>query len=116
MNQLTTNFRFCVNKSAVFQLDFHKHKEIDLQYPDFVADGYVHGILKKIQGVFAFLLKLDQWNREKSKSRKRSFKEREIHFHSQNPQGLRTTLRILRPSYSPNPLGEPLHASGVIGT
>ncbi|GBM79014.1 hypothetical protein AVEN_227241-1 [Araneus ventricosus] len=41
---------------AMFQLDFHKIKEIDLQYPDFVADEYVHSILKEMQGVFAILL------------------------------------------------------------
>ncbi|GBM74105.1 hypothetical protein AVEN_95117-1 [Araneus ventricosus] len=41
--------------SAMFQLDFNKNKEIDLQYPDFAADEYVHDILKKMQGVFAFL-------------------------------------------------------------
>ncbi|GBO11116.1 hypothetical protein AVEN_79284-1 [Araneus ventricosus] len=44
-----------LNDSAMFQLDFHKNKEIDLQYPDFVADDYVHGIIKKMQGDFAFL-------------------------------------------------------------
>ncbi|GBO32721.1 hypothetical protein AVEN_40321-1 [Araneus ventricosus] len=33
--------------SAMFQLDFPKNKETDLRYPDFVADEYIHGILKK---------------------------------------------------------------------
>ncbi|GBN09201.1 hypothetical protein AVEN_232012-1 [Araneus ventricosus] len=44
--------------SAMFQLDCHKNKEIDFQYPDFVADEYVRGILKKMQGVFTFLLEI----------------------------------------------------------
>ncbi|GBN74521.1 hypothetical protein AVEN_49556-1 [Araneus ventricosus] len=62
--------------SVVFQLDFNKIKEIDVQYPDFVAVEYVYSILKKMQGVFAFLLELDQWNRENSKLRERPFKDK----------------------------------------
>ncbi|GBM37373.1 hypothetical protein AVEN_48146-1 [Araneus ventricosus] len=89
MNQLTLT-SFCVNNSDVFQIDFHKSKEIDLQYPVFVADEYVHSIPKKMQGVSAFLLQLDQWNRENSKLRERSFKDKG------------NSLPFSKPAWTPN--------------